>query len=96
MSSGTVSRKLSVVKSTGKATKSEVLTYRQHFAERWCRFLHGEFEGPAHVAHVFKVDATTADNWWAGSNAPQGWVVGRAMADPAIRDAALRILTEAA
>jgi len=97
MSSRTFSGKLSVVNSTSKAKKkSEVMSYRQHFAERFCRFLHEQFEDPAHVAHVFKVDATTAANWWEGDNAPSGWVIGRALVEDEYRDAALRILTEAA
>jgi hypothetical protein len=41
---------------------------------------------------VFQVDATTADNWWEGFNAPSGWVVARAISDPALRPAALSAL----
>lgn len=77
------------------SAKTDVLTYRQHFAMIWRDFIMSNFESPAHVAHVFKVDPTTSEKWWAGSHAPQGWVVGRAMADPSLRDAAIRTLTEA-
>jgi hypothetical protein len=88
MSTGTFSGKLSA--------STDVRTYRQHFAEVWRDFIVAEFESPAHVAFTFKVDPSTAEKWWAGSHAPQGWVVGRAMSDPAIRDAAIRALVEAA
>lgn len=72
--------------------RREVLAYRQHFAHVWKQFVRDTFESPAHVAHVFQVDATTADNWWQGFNAPSGWVVARAISDPALRPAALSAL----
>lgn len=79
--------------SSGKfSDRREVLTYRQHFALLWRDFIHANFESPAHAAHVFRVDPKTADNWWSGSNAPQGWVVGRALRDPAMRASALERL----
>ncbi len=68
------------------SSRKDVLTYRQHFAIVW---------QPAHAAHTFQVDATTAQNWWLGLNAPSGWVVGRAIADPATRPAALALLVNA-
>ncbi|MDE0590441.1 hypothetical protein OU789_10930 [Halocynthiibacter sp. C4] len=75
--------------------RSAVLSYRQHFAIVWQQFIQDNFESPAHVAHVFKVDPTTAEKWWAGSHAPQGWVVGQAMSNPSTRDAAIRSFSEA-
>ena len=72
--------------------RQDVMTYRQHFAQMWRDFIHQNFEDAAHAAHVFKVDPTTAANWWDGLNAPQGWVVGRALADPSMRDAAVAFL----
>lgn len=74
------------------SAKSEVLTYRQHFALMWRDFITENYESPAHAAMAFRVDPSTAENWWVGANAPQGWVVGRALADPETRDAALSIL----
>lgn len=71
------------------SSRREVLTYRQHFALVWQRFIRENFDSPAHAAHVFQVDPTTSANWWDGLNAPQGWVVGRAIEDPAMRDAYL-------
>ena len=76
--------------------RREVLTYRKHFAFVWQRFITENFESPAHAAHVFQVDATTADNWWNGLNAPSGWVVGKAISDPATRAAALTLLAGSA
>jgi hypothetical protein len=72
--------------------RREVLAYRQHFAVVWQQFVRDNFDSPAHVAHVFQVDATTADNWWEGFNAPSGWVVARAISDPDLRPAALSAL----
>jgi hypothetical protein len=80
--------------SSGKfSERREVLSYRQHFALVWQRFITENFQSPAHAAHVFQVDATTAEKWWRGQNAPSGWVVGRAIRDPETRDAALSLLT---
>ena len=80
--------------SSGKNSgRRSVMTYRQHFAIVWQRFITENFDSPAHAAHVFQVDASTADNWWRGQNAPSGWVVGRAISDPNTRDAALHLLT---
>lgn len=79
--------------SSGKfSARSEVLTYRQHFALLWRDFITENFESPAHAAMVFKVDPSTAENWFAGVNAPQGWVVGRALTDPVTREAVIGIL----
>lgn len=76
--------------SSGKfSARREVLTYRQHFALMWRDFIRANFESAAHAAHVFKVDPSTADNWWVGANAPQGWVVGRALSDPELGASAL-------
>lgn len=69
-----------------------VLSYRQTFAVVWQRFVLANFDSPAHAAHVFQVDPTTAENWWEGRNAPQGWVVARAIADPRLRAPALAVL----
>lgn len=71
--------------------RREVLTYRQHFAALWQRFLHDNFESHTEAAFYFKVDPTTAEKWWSGSHAPQGWVVGRAISDHALRDAAIGV-----
>ena len=80
--------------SSGKFSgRREVLSYRQHFAVVWQRFVTENFESPAHAAHVFQVDASTADKWFRGLNAPSGWVVGKAISDPAMRAAALDLLT---
>ncbi len=75
------------------SSRKQVVSYRQHFAIVWRQFLHENFDSPAHAAHVFQVDGTTADKWWRGLNAPSGWVVGRAIADPSTRHAALSLLT---
>lgn len=80
--------------SSGKfSARRDVLTYRQHFAIVWQRFVTENFDSPAHAAHVFQVDASTAEKWFRGLNAPSGWVVGKAISDPATRDAALHLLT---
>lgn len=73
--------------------RREVLSYRQQFAAMWRDFIRANFESPEHAAYVFRVDNKTAQNWWEGSNAPSGWVVGRALSDPDMRDAALAVLT---
>ena len=78
--------------SASTPARRDVLTYRQHFALMWRDFIRSNYESPAHAAMVFRVDPSTAENWFAGSNAPQGWVVGRALADPDTRDAALSML----
>ncbi|SFI83576.1 hypothetical protein [Albimonas pacifica] len=75
--------------------RREALTYRQHFAAAWSEFIRDNFESPEHAAHVFKVDGKTATNWWDGVNAPSGWVVGRAVTDPEMRDAALAAISGA-
>ena len=71
------------------SARSEVRTYRQQFAETWRDFIQSNFESAAEAALVFRVDPSTAENWWTGANAPQGWVVARAIADPDMHDAAL-------
>lgn len=75
------------------SARREVMTYRQHFAVVWQRFVTENFDSPAHAAHVFQVDPSTAEKWWRGLNAPSGWVVAKAVADPDMRDAALNLLT---
>lgn len=74
------------------SSRRDVLTYRQNFAIVWQQFITENFDSPAHAAHVFQVDATTADKWVRGLNAPSGWVVGLAIADPDTRDAAISLL----
>ncbi len=69
--------------------KREVLNYRQRFACHWQKFIQENFESPAHVAHTFKVDGTTAEKWWDGDHGPQGWVIGMAFENPESRDAAI-------
>ena len=69
-----------------------VLSYRQTFAKVWQRFIVQNFDSPAHAAHVFQVDPTTSQNWFEGKNAPQGWVVARAINDPDLRTSALAAL----
>ena len=64
-------------------------SYRQFYAKRWQAFCHSNFDSAEHVAYVFRVDATTAKNWWEGLNAPQGWAVGWALKDPDLRDSAI-------
>lgn len=75
--------------SGNNSERRAVLTYRQHFAAMWRDFVRANFEDPEHLAHAFRVDAKTAANWWEGTNAPQGWVVGWALSDPATREALL-------
>ena len=74
--------------SSGKfSSKSDVMSYRAHFKHVWCEFIHDNFEGPEQVAYVFKVDADTSRKWWAGSHAPQSWIIGAAgKLDSDIRD----------
>lgn len=84
MSSGTFSGKFS--------ERREVLTYREHFASVWQRFVTENFQSPAHAAHVFQVDGSTAEKWFRGLNAPSGWVVARAFADREMREAAMQHL----
>lgn len=72
------------------SAKAKALSYRQTFAHRWSVFVRENFDSPEHAAHVFGVDGSTAANWWVGSNAPSGFVVGYAYAlDPAAAAAAL-------
>lgn len=67
--------------SPGKfSQKRDALTYRQHFAECWRRFIRENFESSEHAAVVFTVDASTARKWWEGSHAPSGFAVGYAYA----------------
>lgn len=86
MSSETYGEKLS-------SNKKDVMSYRQFFAKRWQAFIRENYESPTHVAFVFKVDPKTASLWWEGCNAPQGWVVARAMTDPTTASQASRHLT---
>lgn len=75
------------------SAKHDVLSYRQHFARLWQVFITEHFDSPAHAAHVFQVDPTTAENWFLGRNAPQGWVIGRALKDPELRGSVVDLLT---
>lgn len=85
MSSRTISRE--------HPSNEDALTYRTFFAARWRDFIRENFESPAHVALVFRVDPTTAANWFEGLNAPQGWVVARVMTDPSLAEQAGRHLS---
>ena len=69
--------------------RRRALTYREHFAAIWRDFIRSNFDSPEHAAHVFRVNGRTAENWWEGLNAPSGWVVGEAINNPDLRDAAL-------
>lgn len=79
--------------SSRKFSKQRAMTYRAAFKARWMRFVRSHFESPEHAAFVFGVDATTARNWWEGSNAPSGFAVG--MAYEQFPDGAARDLTGA-
>ena len=80
--------------SSGKfSERREVLSYRQHFAIVWQRFVRENFQSPAHVAHVFQVDGSTAEKWWNGLNAPSWWVLGHAIRNRETREAVLSLLT---
>ena len=83
---------MSCRKFSARSRAAELLTYRQQFAETWSQFIRANFESAAEVALLFRVDPSTAENWWTGANAPQGWVVARAIADPDLRDATLAAL----
>lgn len=72
--------------------RDEVYTYRQSFAAIWQSFLHNNFESHVEAAFYFRVDPTTAEKWWAGGHAPQGWVIGKAIQDENLRDAAIQWL----
>ncbi len=72
---------------------SENKRYRQFFAARWQKFIQANFESPEHAAATFRVNATTGINWWHGMNAPQGWVVGKAIADPDMSAEAMKYLS---
>ncbi|MCF7700528.1 hypothetical protein [Loktanella sp. M215] len=78
---------MSCRKFSARSKKADTLTYRQQFAATWSLFVRANFDSAAEVATIFRVDPSTAENWWTGSNAPQGWVVARAMTDPDLRDA---------
>ena len=79
---------------SGDNSDNDARAYRKFFAVRWQRFICNNFASPTHVADVFKVDLSTAENWWAGHNAPQGWVVGRAIADPEMTEKVIHLLKE--
>lgn len=67
--------------SPGKySPKRQALTYRQHFAACWSRFIRENFDSPEHAAMIFGVDASTSRKWWEGSHAPSGFAVGYAFA----------------
>lgn len=50
-------------------------TYRRTFKEKWKAKLERHFSSYLEVAIAFEVDPDTAENWWEGDNAPQGWAV---------------------
>lgn len=76
--------------STGKfSQKSCAMTFRKAFIQRWQRFCHANYTCPKHLQKDYGVDRTTAENWWNGRNAPQGWAVGRAFTDPNLQRSAL-------
>ena len=81
-------------KFSASQVRRDVFTYRAHFALVWQRFITETYRNPSEVKAAFGVDITTAENWFRGDNAPYGWVVGRAIADPDTRDAVLKVLTE--
>lgn len=83
-------------KFSAQSRRHEVLKFRENFARTWARMMQSNFDSPAHAAHVFQVDSTTAENWWEGRNAPSGWVVAMAINNPQTRHAALQMLTGAA
>ena len=74
---------------------NENMNYRQFFAKRWQAFIIENFSSPAHAAVCFGVSPTTAANWFDGYNAPQGWVVARAMTDPNLQQKAQQHLSGA-
>ncbi|MEL8055943.1 MAG: hypothetical protein AAGK66_07305 [Pseudomonadota bacterium] len=74
--------------------KTETLTYRAAFARKWSQFIQENFDGPQQVAKAFHVDSSTAENWWAGRNAPQGWVIGRAACMPRLRWPVVQMMME--
>lgn len=91
--SSTEPSQTSICVSPGKfSAKRAALTYRQHFAACWQRFVIANFESPEHAAMVFGVDASTARKWWEGSHAPSGFAVGYAYAlSPEAASAALTV-----
>jgi len=74
--------------STGECSRLKSDGYRRAFAARWAAFCCENFDSPAQLARAFGVDRTTAENWWRGLNAPQGWVVGLAVSRPEMSSAA--------
>ena len=83
--------------SSGKLSERvEARAYRAFFTVLWQRFLHENFRDPVHVAHDFRVDVKTAQNWWTGTCAPQGWAVARAVSNPETAEQALADLSAAA
>jgi len=75
--------------------RAEMQSFRQHFAAVWSDFVRAHFASPADAAAFFAVDPSTAENWWQGLNAPQGWVVGRAMSDPDLGGRLVRAMGDA-
>lgn len=53
----------------------EMALRRASMAERWKRFCRENFQSAAHVALVFSVNGSTAENWWEGVNAPSAFAV---------------------
>lgn len=82
-------------KFSARARKLEVLSYRQHFNNVWQRIICNSFETPADAAVFFGVDPSTAENWFEGRNAPQGWGVAWLISQDETRDATLAALAEA-
>lgn len=82
-------------KFSARSRKLEVLSYRQHFNNVWQRIICDSFETPADAAVFFGVDPSTAENWFEGRNAPQGWGVGWLIAQDETREATLAALAGA-
>ncbi|ARO14417.1 hypothetical protein BVG79_01071 [Ketogulonicigenium robustum] len=83
-------------KISARTHKLEVLSYRQHFNAVWQRIMTENFETPAEAAVFFGVDPSTAENWFDGRNAPQGWGVGWLLRNPETRAFAIDALAGAA
>ncbi|MBT0779572.1 MULTISPECIES: hypothetical protein [Paracoccus] len=82
-------------KFSARAQRLEVLTFRQHFNNVWQRIICSSFETPADAAVFFGVDPSTAENWFEGRNAPQGWGVAWLISHPETREATLAALAGA-
>ena len=61
--------------SSGKVSGQDAWSFRRHYAEVWKNYVRANFGSPADVAQSFQIDTSTAEKWWRGSHAPQGWAV---------------------